>query len=99
MKGKCPNCGSEFSMGWSETICPKCGRHFISLKTLLILFLLLFLALAVLSVSYFAENDLLDSIVIPSVWIVLFMAIIIDTAITSRKNKSLTLVQEKPKAK
>ena len=93
MKGKCPKCGSEVSLGWLESICPRCGQPFPSLRALFIILMLASLGVIFLLSAYYMNNDLLD-MVAQLIAIAICVAVLLYYLMLNRKRKSPTIVQE-----
>lgn len=93
MKGKCPKCGSEVSLGWLESVCPKCGQPFPSFRALIIILILASLGVIFLLFAYNMNNDFLD-MVAQLLVVVTWVAVLLYYLKLNRKRKSPTIVQE-----
>lgn len=98
MKAKCANCHSELSIGWSETICPQCGRRYTtSLRTIFITLTLALLVTIVLLLAIYTQDDFLNSVALPLSLIAMSAVLLVIELKQRKKNKSLTLAQDKQK--
>jgi uncharacterized protein (DUF983 family) len=99
MKGKCPNCGSELPIGWSETVCSKCGRRYnFTLHKIFITLILASFVTTILLLAVYTQDDFLTFIALPLSLMTMSAVLLLMEVKQRKKNKSLTLAKKKPMA-